>query len=136
MRKGHRFSDELSRVCVALMAFLGFSCGNDAPDMYGTPIGTWEIKGEVIDESNQPVNDATIKVTLPHIDSSKHTLETTRTNKDGSYDTKGDGITDALKVVCIPQSPDCEADSTVVNLKYSDGNSIVTVDFKLNKRED
>ena len=61
------FTAAVSRLCIAILAFLGYSCENNGGDMYGTPTGTWEIKGEVTDEEIEPVTDATVKVTLPNV---------------------------------------------------------------------
>lgn len=42
-----------SRMCIAMLAVLGFSCSDDEEEnilcMYGTPTGTFEVKGQVTD---------------------------------------------------------------------------------------
>ena len=134
----------VSRLCVAILAFLGYSCDNITGDMYGTPTGSWEIKGAVTDEAVEPVADATVKVTFPTTNSSEYSIVETRTNEKGEYYAKETGpSSSSLKVVCIPDDPELKADSTIVNLKYSGGNkkdewdegtAHATVNFKLKKR--
>lgn len=144
MKTSFRLSAIVSRVCVALLAFLGYSCENTGGDMYGTPTGTWEIKGDVTDETNEPVTDATIKITYPTVDSSHYTIGEAKTDKDGSYASTGRKSPGVLKVVCIPSDKALKADSTVVELEYSGGDknnswdmgsASATVDFKLKKKE-
>lgn len=146
MNKDFNFSSVVSRLCAVLMAFLGFSCHNKAGDdlcMYGSPTSTWEIKGEVTDEANLPVTDATIKVTYTGANSSEYSLVTTNTDEAGNYIAAKQIYVDALKVVCLPGDPGLRADSTVVKLKYSDtaenddwnmGNASATVNFSLSKK--
>lgn len=138
----------VSRVCVALMALLGYSCDNIGEDsplmMYGCPTGTWEIKGDVTDEANEPVNDATIKITYPNANSTDCIVGEAKTDKAGFYVSTGYESAGILKVVCIPGNRELKADSMVVKLEYSGGdkNNIwdmgsasATVDFKLKKKE-
>ena len=142
-----RFSAIVSKLCVALMAFLGYSCddkdgGDDQLLMYGCPMGHWEIKGEVTDEANQPVSEATVKVTLPDVNSTQFAISEVKTDETGLYSADGAETAGEFKVVCIPDDPALEPDSTVVRLVYSGGNpnnmwdmgsASVTVNFKLKK---
>lgn len=147
MKTKLRLSAMISRVCVAVMALLGYSCGDiggDSPLMYGTPTGNWEIKGEVTDEANEPVADATIKITYPEANSSVYSVGVAKTDKDGFYVSAGRESAGAFKVVCIPNDESLKADSAVVKLEYSGGDkknswymgsASATVDFKLKKKE-
>lgn len=146
MKTNFNLSAIITRVCVAVMSLLGYSCnfeGNE-PLMYGTPTGTWEIKGNVTDEANEPVTDATIKITYPTVNSSLYTIGEAKTDKEGFYVSTGSEPAGVLKVVCIPNDKALKADSTIVKLEYSGGDKnnswdvgsvSATVDFKLKKKE-
>jgi putative lipoprotein (rSAM/lipoprotein system) len=59
----------------ALLALLGFSCGNDSVDEYGTPSATYKAKGVVVSEADdKPIQRirAEIKnsIIITHTDSS------------------------------------------------------------------
>lgn len=146
MKAKLNLSAVVSRLCVAVLAFLGYSCDNNGGDMYGTPTGTWEIKGEVTDQEATPVKNATIKLTIPSYNSSEFSFIEAQTNDGGEYYTSYRGpLEKELKVVCIPDDPALEADSTIVDLKYSGSNkkdewyfgtAKATADFKLKKKED
>ena len=146
MKRKFRFSAIISKLCVALMAFLGYSCddknGGGELLMYGCPMGRWEIKGEVTDEANEPVSEATVKVTLPDVNSTQFAFSEVKTDEAGLYSADGAETAGEFKVVCIPDDPALEPDSTVVRLVYSGGNpnnmwdmgsASVTVNFKLKK---
>lgn len=137
----------LSRLCAIGMTILGFSCSHSSgsePDdillMYGSPTGSWEIDGNVTETTGKPVVKAEIRVSHPDIPSSESRLST-ETNENGNYEFKEGGIFEKLKVVCLPNDPALEPDSTVVELKYhkdkgdkntwSKGKAQATVDFKL-----
>ncbi|MDE6340967.1 MAG: radical SAM-associated putative lipoprotein [Muribaculaceae bacterium] len=148
MKSKFRLSAMLSPLWVALLALLGYSCENNA-DMYGTPYGEWEIKGEVTDEDNKPVADARILVIYPEMNSSQFDSPEfedcwVMTDKSGRYISENGGFPSTLKVVCIPDDPVLRSDSTMVELKYSGkkkkdpwnwGSAKATVDFKLKKKE-
>ncbi|MDE5870013.1 MAG: radical SAM-associated putative lipoprotein, partial [Muribaculaceae bacterium] len=112
--------------------------------MYGTPTGDFEIKGMVTSEDDQAVPDATVRVTKPDMPSGTYSIETTKTDKDGKYTLKGVDFPTDMKVVCIPDNPMLEADSTIVELDYKKdpkdkntwnrGHAEATVDFRLKKR--
>lgn len=140
----------VSRVCAAGMALLGFSCSSDNPDdiplMYGTPTGTFEIKGKVTTDSGEDVADAVIKVTHKEIASNKFSIVSVKSNGEGAY--TADGIYtpyDELKVVCEPSNKEFEADSTTVRMKYikdesntnswNIGHAEATVNFTLKKKK-
>lgn len=143
------FSSIVSKLCVALMAFLGFGCDDKNGDggllMYGCPTGSWEIKGEVTDEADEAVPDATVRVTFPDANSSEYTLSESQTDEAGFYISTGHSVTEKLKVVCIPDDPALEPDSTIVKMQFSGGkkdnmwdlgSASATADFKLKKKED
>ena len=146
MKKNYSVDRMISRLCAIMLAFLGFGCdefGDDNyPLMYGTPSGSWEVKGEVTDEENRPVPDATIKITLPQSNSSLYPIDVVKTNETGTYLSTGRSSSEALKIVCIPANPELDADSTIVTFKYSGeangmwnmGHANATADFKLRKK--
>ena len=149
MKTGFRLSGIVSKLCVALLAFLGYSCNGDEDKevicMYGTPTGDYEIKGSVRTEDNQPVENATIRVTHPKRSSGDYTYSTVASNKDGVYETEGHCAAWDLKVVCIPSDPTLEPDSTIVTMKYEkpkkqkddgwyEGFAKAVVDFKLKRK--
>ena len=59
------FQSILTRLCAGGLALLGFGCDGDYPggggDMYGTPVGTFEIKGKVVTEEGKDL----LMLTLP-----------------------------------------------------------------------
>lgn len=136
----------VSRLCVAVLALLGFSCsdsnGVGSECMYGTPTGSFDAKGTVTDEEGSPVENAEVRVTFPNAPSGIYSVETVKTNSSGEYAMMGgsDGATQ-MKVVCVPQG-DLEPDSVIVELDYdkkgstwNKGNASFTADFKLNKKQ-
>ena len=137
----------IPKLCAASLALLGFSCGSvdDNDDeillMYGSPYGTYEIKGSVTTEDGKPVKGAVVRVTN-HDLSSDIFCEADTTGTSGEYMVKSERyVYKAKKVVCVPDDPTLEADSTVVELKFSGGKEMwdmghaeATVDFKLRKK--
>ncbi len=131
-------------LCAAGMSLLGYSCGEPAL-MYGTLTGDYEIKGTVTTEVDKPVDGATIRVTGVNIPSGEYSYSTTTSNAEGAYEIKDEGCHDNLKVVCIPDDPTLEPDSTVVKMTYEksgkkkndgwyQGLAKKVVDFKLKKK--
>lgn len=137
----------LTRLCAAGMAILGFGCCNNEPlCMYGTPTGTFEIKGKVTSEENNSAADAVVRITRPDINSGVYSVAETKTSDNGEYVAKGEVILlDKAKVVCLPDNPALEPDSVVIELKYNDtghedshwdiGHADAVVDFKLKKKK-
>lgn len=148
MKKVYRsFSSLKARICAAAIALIGFGCesdgGKDLPAMYGTPYGNYKIKGSVTNQDGSPVTGASIRVTEEDIPSGKYTYSNTTTNNEGEYQTDGKAYTSKLKVVCIPDNPALDADSTIVPVKYvpdgkgdgwSEGSAEATVNFTLKKK--
>ncbi len=146
------FSAIVSRLCAAGMAILGFGCSSDEPGdgdvilMYGTPTSSWEVHGSVKTQKGDVVPDATIRVTLPEYDSDPNSIETAPTDAEGAYSVMGHLMTQKLKVVCVPDDPSLDADSTEVTLKYEKdkndknswyrGHADATVNFKLKPKQD
>lgn len=141
-----KLSALISRFCVAMLALLGYSCGSSSvyPDiMYGTPTGSFEIKGTVTNEKGEPLRDALIRVADPNVDSGIWSIERSVTNDGGNYDINGSwSASDKLKIVCIPPGNAYKTDSITVPVKYvydkdhkKDtwyiGHASLTVDFKL-----
>lgn len=147
------FSAIVSRLCAAGVTLLGFGCSSDEPGdgdvllMYGSPTGSWEIHGSVTTQDGKAVPDATIRVTLPQYDSDPNSITTTDTNTEGEYIAESNVLAGKLKVVCVPNDPALDADSTEVELRYKKdkdikdswyhGHAEAKVDFKLkpNKSE-
>lgn len=142
-----RINKLVSRICAVGLSLLGFSCGESSEPqvMYGTPTGSFEIKGEVTSEDNKPVEGATLRVTRPDIPSDLYSIESTDTDKEGNYVLKGSDFPDDMKVVCIPDNPNLEADSVVVEMEYKKdpknknpwdcGHAEATVNFKLKNKK-
>lgn len=131
---------------MGMLTLLGFGCDNNGEVMYGTPIGSFEIKGSVTDENGNEIEGAAIKVTVPDMPSGVYSFAKGETDGMGQYSVDGETIPyDKMKVVCIPANENLEADSTVVDMKYvrdkhnsddwNEGHADATVDFKLKKRE-
>lgn len=111
--------------------------------MYGTPYGTFEVKGAVTNEDGQPVADAEIKVTERWFDSGLRTIASTVTAENGSYIiTSSVIVADSLKIVCIPSGDVYQPDSIKVKLEYHydkehkeddwyEGHAVITEDFRL-----
>lgn len=142
----------LSRLCAAGLAILGFGCASDEPEdggpelMYGTITGRFEIKGNVTTENGKDVPNAEVRVTIPEQPSGVYPIAISKTEESGNYTLDGLGSFKQLKVVCIPEDSNLEADSTIVDMKYINddkgsgwyqGEAEATVDFKLkNKSKD
>lgn len=143
-----RVSTLISRLCAFGMAILGFSLAScdsdkgDEPSMYGTPTGTFEVKGDVETEDGADVKGARVVV-------KEVNYETNRGQEIGDAITDADGdyvIEDSyfpiskVRVCCYPPEG-LEADSVDVDLKYKggDGNwnygtAKAEVDFRLRKK--
>lgn len=146
------FSAMISRLCAAGIAFLGFGCNSDEPEeggggelMYGTPTGSFEIHGSVSDPEGNEVPDAAIRVTFPDLDSDLYQIAVTQTDAQGQYSLIAHDITRKVKVVCVPEDPVLERDSTLVELVYKKeefgnnmwykGHAEATVEFKLKSKQ-
>lgn len=146
--KNFNFMGVVSRICGVLLAVLGFGCsssdGPDGPLMYGTPTGSFEIKGHVMSEDGKAVEKATMRVTDPQIPSGVYSSATAYTDFEGNYMVAGTCFLDKMKVVCIPDDNRLEPDSVEVELKFIRdkddeniwymGKATATVDFNLKKR--
>lgn len=143
----------MSRACAFAMTVLGItSCADStAPDdpmicMYGTPTGSFEIKGAVTAEgSDAPVGDAVI--TLKSSQEGLLLLPPAETDTKGEYRLEGIGFpAEKVRVVCTPpEESGLDADSTDVELKFIKddktesvwylGNAKSTVNFKLKAKK-
>lgn len=139
----------ISRTCAALLALLGFSCSSkdnpDIPLMYGTPTGSFEVKGTVTNEEGTPIPDAVVRVTEPHVDSAMWSISRGVTNSQGNYSVEEGSVpVESLKIVCLPPGNVYAPDSTTVAIEYLydenhkpdawyRGHVELTVDFKLKK---
>ncbi|MDE5850432.1 MAG: radical SAM-associated putative lipoprotein [Muribaculaceae bacterium] len=140
-------SSLLTSICSLLLSLLGFSCSSpeDVPDMYGQPVGDFEIKGAVTDEAGSVISNAEIRVTYPEAPSGIYRFGETKTNSEGSYEIKGYEYAPKMKVVCIPENSDLQPDSVIVNMEYKDrdkhdswnlGHAEATVDFSLKSKKE
>lgn len=141
-----------TRLCAAGLAVLGFGCSSDEPGsdevicMYGVITGRFEIKGKVTTENGKEVPNAEVRVTVPEQYSGIFPIVISKTEESGNYTLDGLGSFKQLKVVCIPEDSNLEADSTIVDMKYINGDkgngwyqgeADATIDFKLkNKNKD
>lgn len=147
-----KISTMISKLCAFLLALMGFSCssleGDDEGEMllmYGCPTGSYEIKGKVVDENNNAISDAIIRITQEDTNSDMAYLVADTTDTSGLYEVEHtDHPFKKLKVVCIPSDKTFLPDSTIVNMEYkkNDGESSswykgraeATVDFTLKKK--
>lgn len=130
----------------AILGLLGFSsCGDalgDEPDMYGTPVGEFEIKGAVTNESSAPVPDAEVQVIGRWVDdlgneSFSNDTIFVKTDSKGLYEKGIFGWYpfESVKVRCV--APDYDISSQIITLKYNGGSgwdygtTSAIVDFKL-----
>lgn len=132
------FSSLTTSICSIFISMLGFGCHSENyPDMYGMPVGDFEIKGSVTDEDGKTIENAEIRVTLPEIPSGYYPLQTSKTDKNGKYYIEGHECFQELKVVCLPSDIELEADSVIADLKYEDtaglylGHAEKNIDFTL-----
>lgn len=142
-----RPSSFLTAICSALLSLLGFGCSAinpDEPCMYGMPTGDFEIKGSVTTEEGEAVADAEIRVTHRDVPSGEFSFTTVATDIEGQYFAKGESYADReVKVVCLPSTPELEADSVIVTLNYNKenasfwyaGDAKEIVNFKLKSKD-
>lgn len=143
----------LSRLLAGSLVLFGFGCSSsddepDTPMMYGTPTGTFEVKGSVTasdGQSSSPV-ESNIIVTYPDAPSSKYKIDEVKNTEDGQYAITGYINTNKIKVVCLPVDPAYEPDSTVVEGKFEKvngkrelfmdmGHATFDVDFELKEKK-
>lgn len=132
----------VSRIGAVLLALLGFAaCEGEV--MYGTPTGSFEIKGKVTTEDGAPVDEAVI-VVAPLEGGNACDVAKAESDASGNYLITGTGWPDRQKkVVCTPAVDYLEPDSTVIQLKYGgkdtddwyQGHADATVNFKLKYKE-
>ncbi len=121
MKLHSAISSIITRCFAIILTWLGFSCSGSHEDMYGTPTGTFEVKGAVTTEEGTPVPDAIIRVTESDAPSGVWSLATTTTDKTGAYEVESDktvGPRDELKVVCLSPDAAYSSDSVFVQVKY------------------
>lgn len=147
-----RKSKFFSKLCMLLIGLLGFaSCSSDDDGeevekavMYGGPYATFEVKGKVTDSQGNPVEGATMRVTMHKYPSGYCSIDKSTTDVEGSFTlvSKYGHPFDSVKVVCLPQGDKLQADSTAIGLKYTGGKGWYTgdasaeVNFKLKDKED
>lgn len=118
----HRSPTLLTTICSSLLGLLGFSCSSpeDIPDMYGQPVGDFEVKGAVTDEEGHPVVNAEIRATDPSAPSGLFSYANTKTDDEGRYELSGSCYTGSLKLVCIPTRTGFVPDSIGIKLDFKD----------------
>lgn len=137
-------------MCIVLLAVLGFSCSDNEEEsilcMYGTPTGTFEVKGQVTDAEGKPVANAEVRVTEPEVSSDPYSYTKGHTDAAGSFsleftDMATIGKGSKLKVVCIPADVTLEADSMLVGVKQIEegdgwytGKWAATASFRLHSK--
>ena len=142
-------SSVISRICAVILGFLGFGCSSSEPElMYGTPTGSFEIKGDVTDEAGEAISDAEVKVLPQDVPSSVDwAIANALTENNGTYTVAGDYFPDdTLKVVCLPpKGSNLEPDSVFTVMKYMtdndhkahawySGHANAVANFKLKKK--
>lgn len=139
-----KVSSLLSSICATTLAMLGFGCSEDFLCMYGSPTGSYEVKGTVKTIEGEPMPDVEIRTTLPEIASGVESLTVTKTGSEGNYESAAPFYPQRIKVVCTPTDTEYEADSAVVQLKYQKpegasewevGHGEATVNFNLHKKK-
>ncbi len=105
-------------ICSTLLSILGFSSCTDNEVMYGMPFGSFDIKGSVTDDNGTPVSDAEMRVTFLDMPSGVFSIDSSRTQPQGTYNLKGSEWATKLKIVCIPYQSDLQPDSVIVDMKY------------------
>ena len=143
-----RVSTLISRLCAFGMAILGFSLAScdsdngDEPLMYGTPTGTFEVKGDVETEDGADVEGARVVVKEVGVDAgSLDEVGAATTDADGDYSIRAYTFpASKLRVCCYPPEG-LEADSVDIDVDYKDGDGAwdwgtakAEVDFKLKKK--
>lgn len=140
----------ISKLSAIGLALLGFSCSSDEPSepelMYGTPTGSFKIKGKVTSEDGKAVPGATIRVTPSDVPSGLWSYGEVVTGTGGEYEIKSrSAVYKDIKVVCLPSGVELDADSIVTEMKYKGedkdniwyvGHADATVDFKLKKKSE
>ena len=124
------------------LSILGFSSCGDQPDMYGTPVGHYEIKGTVTDPNGAPVKDAEIIVRTLDKNNISTLYPGATTDNNGDYTLKASGWPSReLRVVCHPMEETLEPASTEINVKlegakgeWDYGTAKTTVDFTLKEK--
>lgn len=138
-----------ARLCGIGLSLLGFSTCNkdsDVMPMYGTPTGTFEVKGDVTSEEGKPVKAAQITVkTIYEQEEYNVSIAETTTSESGEYIVKKQryDFSPAIRVVCTPpEDSDLKADSTDVHLDFKGGDgdwnigtATATADFRLRKKK-
>ncbi len=142
----------ISKLSAIGLALLGVGCSSDEPGngglcMYGTPIGSFKIKGKVTSEDGKAVAGATIRVTDSKIPSGVWSYGEVVTGSDGEYEVENTTTSPGdMKVVCLPATEEkLDADSIVTKMEYKGGNkdniwnvghADATVDFNLKKKSE
>ena len=90
----------------ALLALLGFSCGNSVTEgrlEYGTPSATYKAKGVVVSEADDsPIKG--IKIELKGDALNYWSIASAFTNSDGSFSLGGDGFPMSNQKLCVQLS--------------------------------
>ncbi len=100
-----------SKIISGLLALLGFGitaigCGGKMyapppPDEYGSPHADFEIKGRVMDEAGEPVEDIKVVIQDDEWGDPEHPLAVGITDADGRYDIDGGWFGDDNLTVAV-----------------------------------
>lgn len=132
----------------AILGCLGFTGCEEHYDMYGSPTGHFQAKGNVTDNVNAPVNKAKIILkeinTYDDVPDIVYPMGSTETDIAGNYTISTSSTFFTIRIVCVPpEGSGLEADSVEIKPKYTGGDGDwnlgsmkYTADFKLNKKQD
>lgn len=116
-----------------IISALGFSSCDDKeePCMYGTPYAEFELKGQVTDSQDKPVEDAEVSVEqkytigdnagdflpLQCVGSDGKAGDSVKTDSQGYYSLKASPMTDVVRVTCTaPTSSTLQSESVEIQL--------------------
>ncbi len=142
------FGRFITSLLSGILGVLGFSScsneGNEPELMYGTPTGSFEVKGAVTDRDGNPISGVYIINRRGSSRSGGYSLpgDTAETDANGSYTLNSKDFNAAsLKLVCDPNGNEYEADSTNVALNYTGGDgkwnighAVTSQNFTLRKK--
>lgn len=151
MKKTTTTVRRIMRSCLAgIVSLLGFtSClqddDNEPAVMYGTPGGTFEVKGSVTDPADRPAEaDVILRILTKDGYAYTYPGDTVRTDAEGRYEiSRSTAPYNRFRVVCHPKDASLEADSLEVEARYENGSGAwnmgtakVIADFRLKDKQE
>lgn len=147
-----KVSTLIGRMCAFGLAVLGItSCSGDSEDypcMYGSPTGTFEIKGTVVTKDGTPVDTASIYVKdVKTASPLTNPYKPIKTDSDGKFLIEYKGFpSEKVRVICVPgDKSGLATDSVDFNLEYKNrdksdswdcGSAESTVTIELDAKND